>query len=161
SLLALSYGEGPLQNLAAKACRDEPFREPGDLEKRYPGDAERLPVFAGERRTDESFRVSAVDHHQFSDERTVAVGKEPAERSAPVGGDEQAAPDAKDFDQGADVVGKGEDVVATFSIGGAGIAARVGCVDAAFGQQVHDVLPAHPAFGESVDAQDGRRVGWA
>jgi len=76
-------------------------------------------------------------------------------------GDEQAALDAQDFDEGTDVVGEGEYVVAAFSVGGAGVAARVGGVDAASGQQVHDVLPAHPAFGESVDAEDGRGIGWA
>ena len=27
--------------------------------------------------------------------------------------------------------------------------------------RTNDVLPAHPAFGESVDAEDGRGVGWA
>ena len=68
SLLALSYGEGPFQDLSAQACRDEPFGKPGDLKERHPGDAEGLPVLACEGGADERFRVGAVDDDELSDE---------------------------------------------------------------------------------------------
>ena len=72
--------------------------------------------------------------------------------------DEQTALKAKHLDERTDVIGESKDIVAAFGVGGAGVAAQVGRVDAALRQQFHNMSPAHPSFRKAVNAEHGRRV---
>jgi hypothetical protein len=104
-VLTISRRERPSQQFSTKPACDKGFGNPGQLKKRHPWNAKRLPVFQVEHSTHECSRVRAVNDYEPADEGRIAVRENPTQRAAPVMRHEHRFVQLERFHQRLDVVG--------------------------------------------------------